>query len=145
MSLADFQPATDVVSFRGKPLITVRGLSLDDIAILMRENLSDLDELLKLYAENVSDKVAVAATAQFAVSLAREMPALVARLICLACDEPGQDEKARKLPVPVQVEAIKKIVTLTFSEAGGAKKFFESLSSLIGAVQPALGQQDSNI
>lgn len=143
MSLADFQPAKDEVSFQGGSF-QVRGLSLDDISILMRENLSDLDDLLKLYAENVDNRVAIAATAQFAVSMAREMPALVARLISLAADEPGYEDKARQMPLPVQVEALKKIVHLTFAEAGGAKKFFESLTSLIGAVQPALDQQDSN-
>lgn len=145
MSLADFQPATDVVSFRGKPLITVRGLSLDDIAILMRENLSDLDELIKLYAEGVDENVAVAKSAQFIVAMAREMPALVARIICLSCDEPTAEDKARKLPLPVQVDALQKIVTLTFSEAGGAKKFFESLKHLILTVRPVSDQPDSII
>lgn len=143
MSLANFTPATDVVLFRGKPLTTVRGLSLDDIAILMRENLSDLDQLLKLYAET-DDRIAVAATAQFAISVAKEMPQLVARTICLASDEPDAEDNARRLPIPTQIDALMKIIKLTFEDAGGAKKFFESLMQLVKTVAPTIDQQDSN-
>jgi hypothetical protein len=142
MQLADYAPQREQVSFRSGSL-TVRGLALDDVAILMRENLSDLDSLLKMYAQDVDERAAVAATAQYAVALIRETPALVARMIALACDEPSSEHNARKLPIPVQVDLIKKIVELTFSEAGGAKKFFESLTGLLTVIRPTDKQQVS--
>lgn len=135
MSLAEFEPQREVVSFKGGSL-NLRGLALDDIAVLIRENLTDLDDLLKLYAEDVDNRVAVAATAQYAVSLVRETPELVARLVCLACDEPGLEHKARRLPIPTQIKAIQAIVDLTFREAGGVKNFLESLTTLMADIRP---------
>lgn len=144
MSLADFEPQREVVSFKGGSL-TLRGLALDDIAILIRENLTDLDDLLRMYAEDVDDKIAVAATAQYAVSLVRETPELVARLICLACDEPGLEGKARRLPIPVQINAIQKVIDLTFREAGGVKNFLTSLSNLMADIRPPAAQTGLSI
>lgn len=144
MLLADFHPQREQVSFRSGSL-SVRGLALDDVALLIRENLSDLDTLLKLYADEEGSQAAITATAQYAVAMIRESPALVGRVIALACDEPNSEDHARKLPIPVQVELIKKIIELTFSEAGGAKKFFESLTNLLTVVRPADKQLASNI
>lgn len=143
MSLADYQPLRSVVTFGGGEL-SVRGLSLDDVAVLMNQHLVDLEKLFDLYDGSVREDVKVLATAQFAIGLTREAPALVANVIALACDEPGAVANARKLPMPVQVEAIKAIATLTFAEAGGAKNFLSSLSNLIAAVAPAANQTASN-
>ena len=143
MSLADYQPLRHVVPFKGGD-ISVRGLSLDDVAMLMNEHLSDIDKLFGLYDGSVREDVKVLATAQFAIGLIREAPALVANMIALACDEPEAVPQARKLPIPVQVEAIKAICMLTFDEAGGAKNFLSSLTNLIAAVAPAANQTGSN-
>lgn len=144
MALADFHVVReDVPMSKGK--LSVRGLALDDIAILIRENLSDLDDLLHIYGSNADDRVAISETAKFAINLVRETPALVAKLIALACDEPDSEHLARKLPIPVQVEAIKKVVDLTFREAGGVKNFMESLTNLLGAVRPVPSLTGSNI
>lgn len=143
MLLAEYAPQREQVTFRSGSL-SVRGLALDDIALLMRDNLSDLDSLLRMYSHEIDERVTVSATAQYAVALIRDTPALVARVIALACDEPEHENKARKLPIPVQVDVLKKIVELTFSEAGGAKKFFESLTNLLTVIRPTDKQQVSN-
>lgn len=142
MSLADFEVVREEVSF-GQGKLSLRGLALDDVAILIRENLNELDELLKLYAEEVDNRVAVSATAQYAVALVKESPALVARFIALACDEPELEHKARRLPIPTQIKAMEKIVELTFREAGGVKNFIESLMNLVAVVRPTAIQTGS--
>lgn len=142
MSLADYQPAREKVEFKGGSVF-VRGLSLDDLTVLMRNHLSDIDNLMEIYRRDVRDELAVAAAIQYGVSLAREAPGLVAHVISLAADEPDQVDRARALPLPIQVEILKHVGRLTFEEVGGAKKFFESLQILIASIRPAIGTADS--
>jgi hypothetical protein len=135
MALADYQPQRQTIPFKGGSF-EVKGLSLDDVAVLMKHHLTDLDELFELYAKNVNPEMAVAVTAQYAVSLVREAPGLVAQIIALAAEEPDMVPMARKLSMPIQVEALKTIATLTFDDAGGAKKFYESLIGLVAGLRP---------
>lgn len=142
MALSDYQPERKAIQFKGGSF-QVKGLSLDDVAVLMKHHLDDLDNLLELYARDVSNEFVVSATAQYAVSLIREAPALVANVIALAAEEPDRVDNARRLPIPVQVEALKAIGALTFEESGGAKKFFESLRDLVMRVRPPQATTDS--
>lgn len=132
MSLADYQPARTTVPFKGGSF-DVRGLSADDLGVLLKHHLPDLDRLFELYAEGVDERLAVFGTAQYAMKLVQDAPGLTAHVIALATDEDEVVDKARRLPIPVQVEALKAIVHLTFDEAGGPKNFFESMKNLVMA------------
>lgn len=136
MALSDYVPARSVVSFKGGEF-SVRGLALDDIAVLMRNHLSDINALVDVFGKDVTDEAAIGAVAQHAIALIREAPGLVANLIALASDEPDSVDHARRLLMPVQVRAIEEIAKLTFEEAGGPKKFFESLMVLLRGMRPA--------
>ena len=140
MSLADYTPLSQSVSLGRGATVSVRGLSIDDIAVLLKDHLSDLDGLFELW-ERSSDQPL--ASARFVVALTREAPALVATLIALAADEPDMVAKARRLSLPVQIELLKAVLRLTFEEAGGAKKFVESLNQLLRGMRPALSKTDS--
>lgn len=142
MSLADYQPLRREIPLRGGSSVSVRGLSLDDVAVLMNLYLRDIDALFGLYDE-VDEASRVRAMAQFAVVLCREAPALVGHMIALACDEPDQIDRARTLGLPKQVEILKAIFELTFEEAGGARKFAESLGTLLQTLAPAVQKTGS--
>lgn len=129
MSINDYRPATAEVEIKGGSL-TVRGLALDDIAVLMRSHLVDLDKLIAIYQGNVNDGAAVATFTQYAVALAKEAPGLVANIIALGCDDGDNVPPYRKLSLPASVRAVDKIAELTFEEAGGPKKFAESLMAI---------------
>ena len=144
MGLADYQPARQTVEFKGGS-VSVRGLSLDDLTVLLKHHLQDLDNLMEIYQRDVKDELAIAAAVQYGVSLAREAPGLVAHVISLACDEPDKVDRARILPLPIQVELLKAIGSLTFEEVGGAKKFFESLQTLTAAIRPGTRKTASPI
>jgi hypothetical protein len=136
MSLAAYEPQRRTIPLRGGS-VDVRGIGLDDVAVLMNLYLRDIDALFNLYDENVDEGSKMAAMAQFAIVLCREAPALVGHLIALAADEPDQIDKARRLSLPAQVEILKAIFELTFEEAGGSRKFFESLGMLLRTLAPA--------
>lgn len=132
MGLADYQPARESVAFRGGSF-EVRGLSAEDLGVLLRNHLPDLDNLFELYAEGVDERLAVFGTAQYIIKIVQEAPGLTSNVIALAADRPDLVDKARTLPLPVQVEALKTIIRLTFEEAGGPKNFFESMKNLVMA------------
>lgn len=134
MSLKDYSSERLEVTFKGGSF-SVRGLSLDDVTALITKHLPDLDKLADLLAGKATQETAAMETMSLALKLVVEAPALVAQAIALAADEPDFAENARKLPLPVQIDAVKKIGRLTFEESGGAKKFFESLSGLVSRTQ----------
>lgn len=144
MSLSDYEPAREQVDFKGGSL-QVRGLSLDDIAKIMQGYSADLEGMIDIYVRGVNNDASTAAMAQYAIALVKDAPGLVAFLIANACDEPDSVPQARLLPMAVQVDALKKIGKLTFEEAGGPKKFFESLSGLLKMVAPTLTKAGSPI
>ena len=137
MALADYTPARATVEFTGGSF-QVRGLSLDDVSILMRSHLPDVEALVGMLSEsNGGGNIEVGQVMQHAITLVKEAPGLVANLIALAADEPDLVDKARALALPIQVRAIETICNLTFDEAGGPKKFFESLVHLLSSLRPA--------
>lgn len=130
MSIHDYQPPTAVVEFKGGSL-QVRGLALDDVAVLVRSHLIDLDKLIDIYQNKVSDAAAIASFAQYAIALAKECPGLVANIVALACDDGDNvDMYRQKLSMPIMVRCIEQVIKLTFEEAGGPKKFAESLMQI---------------
>jgi hypothetical protein len=136
MSLKDFVIATRSVPFRGGSL-EVRGLALNDISHLIRRYLAELNTLFQLYEKEETRDTAAAQSVQFAVTIIQETPNLVAQLIVLATDsEPDTLHIAERLPIPVQTEVLRSIIELTFEEAGGAKKFIDSIVSLVTSLRP---------
>lgn len=142
MALADYQPKRVVVEIRKGLDFNVRGLSFEDISTLMGNFAVDLDKLIDIYAK-VGDTEDMSEMAQYTVALVREAPLLVAQMIALASDEPDSVEQARTLTMVTQINAIRAIGKLTFEEAGGPKKFFESLTELVKTITPRRNQTGS--
>lgn len=130
MSLKDFVIHKEPVTFRGVVLAEVRGLALNDVTILIRGHLNELKKLFDLYDNEATRQTAMSEAARYAITILQEAPELAATMIALACDEPDQVAKAACLPLPVQVELVRKIIGVTFEEAGGAKKFLDSVVSM---------------
>lgn len=135
MSIHDYKPAKAEVVFKGGSF-AVRGLALDDVAVLMRSHLTDLNALMNIYDSTGSDAVKTNAMAKYALKLVQEAPGLVANLIAIAADEPNEVDLFRALSMPLQLRAIEKIGELTFVEAGGPKNFIESLINLFRVIKP---------
>ena len=138
MSLADYEPERLAVVSKGRELFKVRGLSLDDLTVLMRSHGADIESMIAIYDKGVRDDAAVAAMTQYAIALVKEAPGLVANAIALASDEPDEVDRARTLGIAQQIDAVKAIGKLTFEEAGGPKKLFESLIGLFRNVAPTV-------
>lgn len=136
MTLAAFQPETLLVKTK-KVSFEVRGLSIMDISSLLRVHMNDLEALFTMYEQEAAGmSFGNVALARYATRLISDAPGLVAHIIALACDEPEQVNNASRLPMIAQIEALKKIGTLTFEEVGGVKKLIEQMAELVSQVRP---------
>lgn len=140
MSLADYQPQRETVKSRNLS-VEVRGLALDDITMLFQKNLDDINKLFEVFGKGEPMSEQIGESVQIATRLISEAPGVAARAIALACDEPDEVEKARKLTLPLQIKIIQKIIELTFEEAGGVRNFQNSLRL---AVMAMIGKPASN-
>lgn len=136
MALSDFIPESRPVVVNGKALFNVAGLSLDSLAVLVRTHLPDLEAVFDIVmVDGAADTSFQEHLIRVASGLAVQAPGLVANIIAQASGEPltpALIETARRLPFPVQVDAMTSIGSLTFDEAGGVKKAIESLLMLLG-------------
>lgn len=137
MALSDFTPET--IEIKSKRVsFEVRGLSMIDLSSLLRVHYDDLENLFRLYEEE-GDKPEFSnvAMARYATKLISDAPGLVSHIIALAADEPQMVDQAKRLPMMVQLDALKAIGKLTFEEVGGVKKLVEMLRGLVKEVAPS--------
>lgn len=136
MSLANFQPETLTVTYK-KSKFEVRGLSIIDLSSILKTHMNDLEALFDMYEQEAQGlNFGNIALAKYATRLIADAPGLVAHIIALACDEPDQVNQAQRLPMVTQIDALKKIGTLTFEEVGGVKKLIEEMAGLVSQLKP---------
>lgn len=128
MPLAGYQPQTREIQLGGDNSFVVQGLSLNKIAVLIREHFPDLDTLVVLFQG--FETMSADQFQPLALSLVSQAPGFVANVIALAAGE-GDASDAEKLPGPVQVKALVTIGELTFSEVGGVGKSLETIAGLL--------------
>lgn len=130
MALADFDIATEEVALPKGKSFTVRGICLSDISLLLRNRNSEIKAYFAKYSQ--SGGVAPATfSSELGMSLIDAAPMLVAEIISCAADEPTMVERAAKLPINTQLDALQKIAALTFDAEGGPKKFVEAVISIM--------------
>lgn len=135
MGLADYRPETAAIVFKGGSF-NVKGLNLEDVSLLIRTHLPDMESLFDMYQQSTGDVFSNGAAERLILKLAKDAPALTANIIACASGEPDSVDAARSLSLPLQVQALTHIGRLTFEDAGGPKNFFEALMKLFGGIIP---------
>lgn len=137
MALKDFHQETRKIAFSGGDAY-IHGLSFDDLSRLVTEARDDLATAIDLYgaASDGGDT----STEALALMAVQHVPGLVAKVICLAADEPGAETEAlvRKMPFPVLVEALMIVGDMTFAEADALKKFLSHVSRLFTGMRTTM-------
>jgi len=128
MPLAGYQPETRTVQIGPQNTMVVRGISLTDLAVLIREHMPDMDAVFDLFKS--VDTMKVEDLQPLILTVVTQAPGLAANVIALAAGE-GDASDAAKLPMPVQVAALLDIGSLTFTEVGGVGKFTEMVAALL--------------
>lgn len=147
LSLAAYRPRTADVAV-GAQTLRVRGLSLDDCALLFTAHAHEADLLFDTIKQAIgSGKAALHGDvlSRLILALTQNAPQIAAQVIALAADEPDQAPAARTLPFPVTVCALREIGRLTFEDAGGPEPFFAALAELIGSMgKPASAKSEDS-
>lgn len=128
MPLAGYQPERRKIVLAGDNHFFVRGLSLTDLAVLIREHMPDMDAVFELFQS--LDTLKPEELTPLILSVTSQAPGLAANVIALAAGE-GDASDAERLPAPVQVQAILEIAHLTFTEVGGVGKAMEMIADLL--------------
>lgn len=140
MGLSSFTPATDKVALPGGGEFAVRGLSLEDLTVLMRSHYKPMVELFDRYvneaalekmdADVTGGSLGLGDMEGVVLDVLQVAPGLLGDVIARAADETEDPALARRLPIAVQIDAIEKIVTLTLQAEGGLEKLVETVTKL---------------
>jgi len=128
MSLKDIKLPEAVIEFPGGDF-AVRGLGFDDVSFLVQKHGQKLEPIFKDFTQTSGD-LTVESIAAFALPLLKAVPEIVAEMIACASGDKDDVGIARSLPFPTQLEALQRIVELTFSVSGGPKKLVETVISM---------------
>jgi|GEM_PF-2254497 len=149
MALSDFVPARRPIVVNGEALFSVEGISLETLATLVSTHLPDLEAVFDILVRGeTADEPFVAHLQRVSQGIALQAPGLAANIIAIASTEeltPALVANAKRLPFPVQVDAMMQIGALTFDEAGGVKKSVESLMILLARLRtkPLQGMEET--
>lgn len=136
MGLADFEPFRQNVKYRGEIVLSVRGLSLDDVSILVRGHMDDINRLVDLAREKGDF-----GTVSFLTDALVTAPKVLFDMIALAADEPTYSEDSRKLPVGLQIKILQDVLMLTLEDIGGPKALVALVQKIVGDRKLLPGQQ----
>lgn len=134
MALTDFVLPTEEVSFPGGSF-AVRGLSLEDITVLLTTHGPVMEQFFKKYSGSPEESSPM----EIGMSLVAQAPTVAAQIIALAADEPEKADVIRKMNLAVQQKALEKIAKLTFDASGGPGKFVEAVIRLVQGTTNLMG------
>lgn len=143
---------TKAVMWNGEEVADVRGLSSNDIAVILEREGAGLRAVLDMLDEadlsgvDVTNQEQVAGAVMgiaptMVVQLSRMLPAFLATVIAVAAD--GDDEDIDHIekhwPVALQFLALSEIASLTFSGAEGFRAFVGNVLALGGLTKVLTG------
>ena len=122
------------ISFEGGEF-ELRGVSLPDISAAITEHREAVDRVADIL-RNRAETDDFGSMIDILIDVIRESPYLAAFLICSCADEPDAYSAAFHLPLAVQVEALRAIGDLTFSDADALKKLIADVRGLLAGMRP---------
>lgn len=130
--LSDYQTPRIEVPLGQDKVVLLRGLNLDDFALLLQDHLEPISKAVDLYQQSKQDIYTNKNMQGFILAIVKDFPGLVSEVISVAADEP--EAKRVKLGLGFQTSAIAAISKLTLEEAGGLGNLFASLAALARGV-----------
>jgi hypothetical protein len=131
MALADYDVPRRPVKTKTLSM-SVRGFGTEDLTRIMNARLPDLVQFANFAMEVRAGgaKLTPKMIDSLIFKTVIELPWLVAEIISVCSDEtdpasgPSLVERARKMPMPLQIKILTDIFALTFDEAGGIKNWY---------------------
>lgn len=138
MALNDYSPPRQTVEYKNKPLVSVRGLNVEDVSTLIRGYLADLKMIFDSLDGTSARKLLLEPEQldRLLFSLVTKVPNTAAKMIAMASDEPDNVEGALRLSAPLQIKILMEVVRLTFEDVGGPLAFAAMLKQVAEAAAP---------
>ena len=130
--LSEYQTPRIEVPLGADKVVALRGLNLDDFALLLQDHLEPISKAVDLYQQSKQDIYTNKNMQGFILAIVKDFPGLVSEVISIAADEP--EAKRVKLGLGFQTSAVAAISKLTLEEAGGLGNLFASLAALARGV-----------
>jgi hypothetical protein len=127
MSLKDIVLPKETVEFSGGTF-AVRGLSFNDVLTLVNDHRPAIEPL---FLQAISGGLPTGDQFELGMMLVEKAPDVVAQAVALAADEPDAAEMFKKLPIDVQLDAIERVMRVTFALVGDPKKFVQTLLRIV--------------
>lgn len=127
MSLKDIVLPKETIEFSGGSF-AVRGLSFNDVLTLVNEHRPAIEPL---FMQAVAGGLPMGDQVELGLMLVEKAPAVVAHAVALAADEPDGAAAFLRLPVDVQLDAIERLMRVTFALVGGPKKFGQTVLRIV--------------
>lgn len=131
-----------VVQFKGGEF-PVQGLSIEHVTFIIKHHshkLNDLFNRVLAKAQDPEGEFSAEEVGSMILPFLDEAPEVGALIIACGAGDPSDVTLARKLPLPVQLDALEQILRLTFDAAGGPKKFLETVIRLSQGTRGLLAQ-----
>ena len=137
-SWADYTVPTVLIDTGDGKKRPVRGLSTEDIGLLIVNHLDAMMEMTTLFIASQKDVMATGNLSELLVLASRSFPNLVSEVISIVTDEPKLEKM--RLPAPLQLKIIQTSFMLTVQEAGGLGNLTAMLSGAVKAAVAGRGQ-----
>jgi hypothetical protein len=128
MGLKNLVIASETVEIPGNEPLVVRGLGLDSIIFLVRHH---EDVVTDLFTKAQAGQLDGSSVESVVAMLADRAGPLAWMIIACGCGEPEEWKMAKVLPLDVQIEAIDKIVRLTFAGENALEKLLETVARMM--------------
>jgi len=139
MGLRDYELPSMKVIIDANNSFDVRGIAFEDITRLVNKHGPVCVMIYTKFQDAKGKHGLRPETVGQLLSMAMgQFPEAVAELIALAADEPDMTAKVQKLPIGVQLDAIEKIIALTFSGEADVKKLVETVTRMAEGVTASL-------
>lgn len=140
MAIKDYIAKRGTVTYPGGEF-SVGPVTPSTIVALVQGRVPEVKRMFDdLKAKGLTDPESLDMT-QIAIAVMGMSPDFLAEFIAQAANEPGTGSTVLTFPIGVQIDALDKILDLTFEAEGGVKKFGEALVRLIQKGQSALAMQ----
>lgn len=141
MALKDYFVKQEVVPIAGTNLdFTVKAVSLMDILVIFNSK-QRMDRMKVLFDEaekaGLTKEPNIAEIGKF---MLENGPDVLSEIVASAAGEPDQAHRFLSLPISTQIDALNKVVNLTFEAEGGVKKFGESVVALLAQINQAMAE-----
>ncbi|HRJ64404.1 hypothetical protein [uncultured Brevundimonas sp.] len=139
MGLRDYELPTMTVNIDAANSFDVRGIAFEDITRLVNKH-GPVCVMIYTKFQQTKGEIGLRpeSVGQLLSMAMGQFPEAVAELIAMAAGEPDMAAKVQRLPIGVQLDAIEKIIALTFSGEADVKKLVETVTRMAEGVTTSL-------